>query len=417
MSASNRKSVVSVTRLGLGRDKRTFQIAASMARRGMDSAVVEGERSKLDPAELPFDLVTIEGAQPLREPGDPPAEDTGDGEPSDPDGPSGSLPYRLLSRALAPRTQRRLLLADSERTYAALPDADLYYLTFFWQFPAVERKCRETGASYIYDANDAYWLWPGYRWYPALFRAYLKRVERRCIRGADGFVTVSEGVADLLERRYGRRPDVIRNVHDLRMDEPSQVDIRAAGGVSAEDFLVAIVGNEKPSDAVDEALRALPLVDERIHLALLGAGYEKHLPLARELGVEDRVHLHAPVPPTEVTAAITSADTVLVNTRSSDVHVHALPTRLFSAVAAGLPVLYPESLPEVAALCRDLGLGVAVDAEDPESVARGIRELADEPGREAEARSGAERARGELSWESEERLLADVVDRALASRP
>ncbi|MBA2546426.1 MAG: glycosyltransferase, partial [Solirubrobacterales bacterium] len=338
--------VVSVTRLGVRRDKRTFQIAASMSRRGFQSAVVEGERSSLDREDLPFDLITVEGAEPLRAP------DAGDG-----DGPeavtesarrAGSLAHRVASRVLAPRTLRRLFLADNELTYRALPDADLYYLTCFWQFPAVWRKCRENGARFVYDANDAYWLWPGYAWYPRLFRAYLRLIERRCVRRAAGFVTVSEGVAALLEERYGRRPDVVRNMHDLRMDEESDVDVRAAAGLGESDFAVVIVGNEKPSDAVEEPIRALGELPDRVHLVCLGAGYDKHLPLARELGVSERVHVIPPVPPVHVTSAIRSADACLVNIRSGDVHRFALPTRFFSAVAAGLPVLHPP-LPEVRA--------------------------------------------------------------------
>ena len=392
-------AVVSVTRLGLGRDKRTFQVAASMARRGFRSAVVEGELSTLDREGLPFDLITVEGAEPLREP------DTGF-EPGVPK--KGSL----VSRLLAPRTLRRLFLADNELTYRALPDADLYYLTFFWQYPAVWRKCRENGARFVYDANDAYWLWPGYAWYPRLFRAYLRLVERRCVRRAAGFVTVSEGVADLLQERYGRRPDVVRNMHDLRMDEESEVDVRDVAGLADDDFAVVIVGNEKPSDAVEEPIRALAELPDRVHLVCLGAGYDQHLPLARELGLSDRVHLVSPVPPVHVTSAIHSADACLVNIRSSDVHRFALPTRFFSAVAAGLPVLHPP-LPEVRALATEYGLGPAVDAEDPASVAAGVREML-EPGAEEACRERVGRARQVLSWEHEENVLARIVDEALA---
>lgn len=407
-AATGVPTVVSVTRLGLGRDKRTFQIASSMARRGFGSAVVEGERSSLDREGLSFDLITVEGAEPLRAP--EPGAHEGDG--TAPAWRTGSLAHRALSRVLEPRTLRRLFLADNELTYRALPDADLYYLTFFWQFPAVWRKCRENGARYVYDANDAYWLWPGYEWYPRLFRSYLKLVERRCARRAAGFVTVSEGVADLLEKRYGRPPDVVRNMHDLRMDEESGVDLRSAARLGEDDFAVAIVGNEKPSDAVEEPIRALAELPDRVHLVCLGAGYDKHMALAGELGLSERVHFVAPVPPVHVTSAIQSADACLVNIRSSDVHRFALPTRFFSAVAAGLPVLHPP-LPEVRALATEHGLGPAVDAEDPVSVAAGVRELL-EPGAEEACRQRVGRARGVLNWEHEEKVLARIVDEALA---
>ena len=413
-------TVVSVTRLGLQRDKRTYQNAASLSRFGYRSTVVEGEPSPLDRDQLPFGLITIEGAEQLREPDGADheaAEATTDGEPAG----TPSLGKRLRGAALRangwwrnPLLLWRLHRRDNELTLASLPPADLYYLTFFWQFPAVWKACRRAGAGFIYDANDAYWLWPGYRWYPRLFRLWLRAVERRCVRRATAFVTVSEGVAELLERRYGRRPDVVRNLHDVRVDEDSDLDVRKASGLGDDDFLVVVVGNEKPSDAVAESLQALARLPDRVHMALLGAGYEKHDPLVRELGLERRVHMLAPVPPTEVTSAIRSADAGLINTRAREVHMHALPTRLFSTIAAGLPVLYPP-LPEVRALAEAHGLGLPIDAEDPDAIADAVRRLSKDPELAAEKRANVERAREELNWEHEERLLARIVEQALRS--
>jgi glycosyltransferase involved in cell wall biosynthesis len=419
-----KRHIVSVTRLALQRDKRTFQNAASFAAMGHDSTVLEGEPSRLEREQLPFELLTVRGAEPIGElktdvdeplPAEPPAATT----PEAPTTrrypiltPLGAGLARLRGRIRLPLILWRSYRRDLELTFESLPPADLYYLTFFWQFPAVWRKCRHSGARFIYDANDAYWLWPGYRWYPLPFRVMLRLVERRCVRRAAAFITVSEGVADLLEARYGRRPQVVRNVHDLRADQPSELDVRRAAGVAEGAFLVVIVGNEKPSDAVDPALVALSRLPERVHLALLGAGYEKHATRARQLGVEERVHILAPVAPTEVTSAIRNADAGLINIRARDVHLHALPTRLFSTVAAGLPVLHPP-LPEVRALAEHHSLGPAIDAEDPESIAAAVRSLADDPQLAASYRSRAEQARETLSWEKEEKVLARIVEETL----
>ncbi len=92
--------------------------------------------------------------------------------------------------------------------------------------------------------------------------------------------------------------------------------------------------------------------------------------------------------------------------------MHALPTRLFSAVAAGLPILYP-ALPEVRALAEEHGLGLPVDAEDPESVAGAVGRLAESPELAAEIRGRVRRAGETLNWEHEERRLAEIVSAAL----
>ena len=418
--------MVSVTRIAVGRDKRTFQIAASFGRLGWESIVVEGEPSGLPPAGLPFDLLTIDGAGSIAA--------VSNGAERPPEGRSAirrlldglPRPVFLALRAAAGGLLRSRIwfqlgepfvllysfCRDNLHTLRALPRADVYYLTFFWQFPAIWLAARRNRARFVYDANDAYWAWPGYQWYPRLFRALLGAVEWCCVRSASAFITVSDGVADLLEQRYGRRPTVVRNLHDSRVDQESVVDVRTAAGLGEDAFLLVVPGNEKPSDAISEVLEALARLPERVHLALLGKGYEKHLEEAERLGVEERIHLLPPVPPTEVTSAIRTADAGLINTRAQDVHLHALPTRLFSAVAAGLPVLYPP-LPEVRALAEEHRLGLPIDAEDPESIAAAVRSLSENGKLATEYRANVERAQEALSWEREEERLAGMIHSSL----
>src|SRR4051812_46557557 len=52
--------IVSITPTRVEADSRTFKQAASFARFGYTSIVVEGERSHLDKERLPFELRTIE---------------------------------------------------------------------------------------------------------------------------------------------------------------------------------------------------------------------------------------------------------------------------------------------------------------------------------------------------------------------
>ncbi|MGH2956410.1 MAG: glycosyltransferase [Solirubrobacterales bacterium] len=419
------------------RDKRTFQVASSLGRLGYAPTVVEGEPSALASEQLPFELVTVSDAESLRDQG-------GDSEtpvPQSAAAPSATerprshplveampRPVSMILKRIGADVLRlrlwwnheyrlaRVLLRsyrrDNELTLEALPNADLYYLTFFWQFPAVWRMCKRTGARFVYDANDAYWAWPGYRWYPHVFKLLLRMVERRCVRRADSFVTVSEGVAGLLERRYGRRPLVVRNLHDMRLDEECSADVRRASGLERGTFLLVVAGNEKPSDAVTEALQALARLPDRVHLTLMGSGYEKHAGEVERLGLTGRVHLLAPVAPTEVTSAIATADVAFVNTRAGDVHLHALPTRFFSAVAAGLPILYPP-LPEVRALAEEHGLGLQVDAEDPDSIVAAVLALSESPELLDQYKANVERARQVLSWEHEEARLAEMVRSAI----
>ena len=423
--------VVSVTSIAVQRDSRTFKFAASVARLGHESVVVEGEPSTMLDRELPFKLISPENAP------EPPAFGAPEGEADDaaPTEPAplplvGSLARKLPTAAINPLrrvadaaissfTLVRLYLRDIARrnreTRGLLPDADVYWLHGFWQFPAVYSKSRRAGARLLYDTPDAYWE-PGQT--PVedrisrMFVRLYERIERYCARHAERFTTVSGGIAELLERRYGRRPEVVRNFHDLRLDEEADGDVRTASGVGPDDFLLVVVGNMKPEVTVKESLLALRDLPDRVHIAFVGRGHEVNRGLAEELGLSDRVHLLGHLVPTEIVSFIRTADAAPVLSRAATNNdLYSLPNKFFHAVAAGLPVLYPP-LPEMSALGHEHELGVEIDPADPASIAAGIRTLSADPDAIARYRANVERARKVLNWEREEAVLADFLGAA-----
>jgi glycosyltransferase involved in cell wall biosynthesis len=403
------RTVVSVTPIAVERDSRTYKQAASLARLGYRSLVLEGDPSSIAGAELPFELLTVGGK---RHDGDAPA-------PPEPDPPSPapstnpSIAARLLERLRRLGEPPLALLANLRwnlRTFRSLPKADLYWLHSYNQFPAVRARAR--GRAYVYDAHDSYFeVYPddgdGYRsrWTPRLFAA----IERRCVRGAREFVTVSDGVAGLLESRFGRRPAVIRNCPDLRLDKRAPRSVREVAGVPDDAFLLVAVGNAKPGMTVAEGLRAVARLPERVHIAFVGGGMEAFRPLVAQLGIGERAHLLPPVPPTEVTSFMEGADAAPVLYYAITPNfMNALPNRFFHAVAAGLPILYPP-LAEITKLSTAHDLGLPIDPRDPDSIAAAVGELIDDPARAEEFGANVRAAREELSWEHEERLVGDLV--------
>jgi glycosyltransferase involved in cell wall biosynthesis len=416
-----RARIVSLTPSRVDRDSRTFKQAASMARLGYESVVVEEGTSELPLDALPFEL---RGASRPNGGGSP----SGAAQP-EPAAPPGHLEraYRKLpekarkaaERVLrAPLTVARYLTAA--RTAAGeLPPAALYWLHGYHQFPVVWLASRRHRVPFVYDAHD---------FYPEVIegggdtemedralRAFYLLIERACARTATDVVTASEGVASLIEGRTGRRPWVVRNCAELRGGGDGGRDVRAAAGLADSDFLVVMAGNHKPGmRAIDEAVDAFATLPPHAHMAFVGAGYEPVAPRVSALGLRDRVHFLGPVPATEVAAFIRTADLVAVLYIANCNNIaQALPNGFFGAIAAGLPLLYPE-LPEMRRIAEEHGLGLPIDPTRPDSIAAGVRSLMDDPERAGELRTNAERAREVLNWEREETLLARIVDGAIA---
>lgn len=395
-------TVVSVTPLPVDRDSRTFKFAASFARFGHESIVVEGMPSAIDRDRLPFELRSVGRVT-----------DADEGAGAGESGPVLSGLRRMAEPPIALAANLRWNL----RTWRRLPEADLYQLHSYNQFLAVQRKARAVGAPYIYDAHDSYWeagpeIDADHR--ARLTRRAFERLERRCARNAAALSTVSDGVAELLERRFQRRPAVIRNFQDSRLDEPAEGDVRTAAGVPEDAFLLVVAGNAKPGDAIEEALIALESLPARVHLALVGRGHERFKTFADGGGVGERVHILPPVAPTEVTDFIRSADASPILYRAWTINFqHALPNRFSHAVAAGLPVLYPP-LTEIRKLGERYGLGIEIDPTDPGSIAAGVRALSESPDRLADYGRRVREAAAELSWEGEEQRIRSLLESGLA---
>lgn len=393
-------TVVSITPLAVERDSRTFKQAASVARLGYASTVVEGHPSNLDRDGLPFTLRSL--GSPLGQPGR-----------------AGALARRVgrfLARIPGAAYAVDHLVRYGLRTFLAMPKAPLYYLHAFNQFPAVWLRCRMHGARYVYDAHDFYsgvdeardlgwahrtWRLPWERW-----------LEARCIRHAAAVVTVSKGVAALQDRTFGCRPVIIRNCDDRRLQRAPSRRLREAAGVGPTEFLFVVVGHAKRGQAIPELLEALVATPARVHAALVGLNYEQFAAQIRARGLEARVHAVPPVKPYEIVPFIADADAALVlyYPRSAN-YLYCLPNGFFQAIAAGLPLLYPE-LPEIRKIAAEYDLGLPIDPVSAASIADGMEAFFRQPDRVSMYRRNVERARGVLDWEQEERVLAEVLDRA-----
>ena len=393
-----------------------------MARLGFESFVVEGSPSALDRRALPFELLTI---APLGLP----AMNSGDGVPSDRG--ARKTASMLARRAfwtslkrLAQTVSRSLPLAIHAAGLGAntlalarrVPRASLYYLHSPYQFPAVYLLSRRHGAPFVYDAHDFYEDTAREASRRSIQDRLLRKLDRaiedRCVAAAEVIVTVSDGVGRLYGESFGRSAVIVRNAHDLRLDTPSVADVRTAAGIPADDFVVVVVGNAKREMAIKACVGAVELLPSRYHFVFVGRNYG----LLRSLHARARrVHFIDAVPPTTVKSFIRSADAAAVPYLALHSSLlNALPNGFFHAVAAGLPLIYPP-LPEVRGLAEEYGLGVCVDVATPASIAAGVRALAEDSKLLSECRHNARRAALELTWEQEERTLAEVLSAALGT--
>lgn len=400
-------TIVSLTPLPLEADSRTFRIARSLGEAGWRSIVIEGRTSATQ-----FWGNTVEvrslGSQAIRRALTSPRRQV-----------RGGAVAMARSGRLGGGGELALYLGfrgwewwhHCWRPRVCVPPAELYYLHSFEFHRAVTSITARTGARIIYDAHDFYrGIEPPERL--AAFdrnrvRPFFDALEARLVAEADAVVTVSDGIAALMERTLGRRPTVLRNYHDERLDQAVESDLRKSLSLAPTDRLCVVVGNRKPGMAVDTAVDALAMLPPRFRLAFVGRGYEADSERLRRHPAASRVHFGRHVAPNQVVPFIRTADLGLVIYEPYSANYrYALPNGFFQVIAAGLP-LVRAALPEMEAAIGCHPVGTRLDHLGPPSLAAAILRCAEDT---AGLRSAVSALARELRWETESLRLSRLVD-------
>lgn len=277
---------------------------------------------------------------------------------------------------------------------------------------AAARISKATGAQFVYDAHELYpdmisefgagGSWP--------VQAYWKQIERRHVPGADAVITVSNGLAGELQRRFGSRAVVLRNVPPF-VPVVSGARLRSELGLMDDVRRIVIYqGVLIPGRGLVRLVEAASLVPGLV-LVVQGFGPEESAMRARveSLGAHDSVRFMGRIAPADLHEYACGADAGVVIYEHTTLNNYlAGPNKLYAYLMAGLPVA-SSHFPGLVEVVEAGGVGFVFDPADVHSIAAALRELVvDAAGR---AEMGA-RARGlaeaVYNWDIEKQKLLDL---------
>ncbi|HKS28045.1 MAG TPA: glycosyltransferase family 4 protein [Pyrinomonadaceae bacterium] len=202
--------------------------------------------------------------------------------------------------------------------------------------------------------------------------------EMRAVEHSDHIVVVIEESKDRLIRMGipGERVSVVLNAEDidsfLAIPEQSTIAEKYSG-----DFLVGYVGGvDNPNRGLENLVRALPLLIERIpgtRLLIVGDGPLRPTieALVQELGLSERVIFTGWVPFTEVPAYVKAVQVAVIPHIINEHTNHTIPHKLFQYIALGKPVVASDIAP-VRRILDDTGAGIIAREWSPQGFAEAI---------------------------------------------
>lgn len=256
---------------------------------------------------------------------------------------------------------------------------------------------RRNGVPLVYDSHE---LWSGrvrmHR--PTPVQAWREGREEALLGAeAAAVITVGDGVADALRRRYGwTHLVVIRNSFPPSEGDPPAVPL---GAVYA-----GRLAPHRELETIAQASRELP-----IPVTLIGPADETWL-AGYDAG---KAVVQAPISSDAVTTLLQQAGVALVTISDGSANQRlAMPNKIFQAVAAGVPVVATD-VGELASLVRQHQLGTLYRMGDASDLVRAMQELISDYelwcGRVAKVQEA-------LSWDADATRLTDLYGRMAAER-
>jgi glycosyltransferase involved in cell wall biosynthesis len=255
----------------------------------------------------------------------------------------------------------------------------------------------------------------------------LARREARVWKGAEGYVTITAGLAESLEQRFGRRghlaivPDGTRmSPHHIQSDCSRPDADEGHHRNAAQTLTIGYAGHLYPWKGVDVLLEALARLPGVQGLVVGGLEKEEDLgrarALAARLGLQDRVAFCGQIPPTDVPAKLARAHILVLPNPASAISSHATsPLKLFEYMAARKAIVASD-LPAIREVLTHELNGLLVAPGDVEALANGIRRLADDADLRERLAEAASQTVAEYSWGRRAERLEKLFTEVLAAR-
>ena len=249
-----------------------------------------------------------------------------------------------------------------------------------WMIGALRR------VPFVFELGD---LWPASiaavgAMRPGLALRLVEKMELFLYRRSAAVVALTGAFKNNLVRRNiaPEKIAVVVNGVDIERYGPRERDMALAAEWNLKDrFTIGYVGTHGMAHGLENVIKAAAILDDEgqdgpvFVFAGPGAARDGLIAGATKQGLQNVVFI-PPQPKERMPAIWSLCDVALVHLKDSPVFAEVIPSKIFEAMAMGLPILIAAPPGEATQIIERENAGIVVSAEDPGALADAVRKLA-----------------------------------------
>ncbi len=294
-------------------------------------------------------------------------------------------------------------------------NADVYHANDLDTLEICGSVAGKRNAKLVYDSHEL-WL-ESSRYLIATHpanRLRLKRIEQRYVPKADAVIAVTPMRGEKMRQMYPsmKNLEIVENAPEKLIELPPAGRLRTMINAAPDTVIALYQGVICPERGLEELLSAAKLTtNPSVKFVIIGmdAWNGTLQKTAEDMGLGSRVVFLPPVPSEELPEITVDADMGFILFRNTCLnHYYSLPNKLYEYMMVGVPIISSD-FPELKRVLNEVGSGVTVNPDSPESISNAVEKLAGDPVmRKRMKDNGREAALDRYNWEPQSELLRSL---------
>lgn len=259
-----------------------------------------------------------------------------------------------------------------------------------------------------------------------LFKFAITIIERFLIRKCSLSMMVNESISKEVTRIHKLKtpPVVIRNIPynwtiDTDIIQTTRIELLEKNKLSTDSFVVMYHGSVIENRGIESLLNVVA-INPNIVGVILGNGSKEYIlnliNLIENHGIRDRIVFQQAVPINELWKYVGFANVGLVLIQNTCMnHYYSLPNKLFENIQSCTPVI-GSNFPEIKGIVEKYEIGFSCNPSDISQINEFIEKIRSDLELNRRLECNLEKAKHELCWENEKKVLIKAFEEILAEK-